>query len=332
MSGITVPCGTRKSMMKPAAACGREREVEGRVLDRSEGERPILPAPVESVPALPDVVNLGTYMDPASHIIVSCERVKSWLAGILDEGRIEEILAVKSRAESLCAYAKQKKLGDNADFAAAEIVRRAERCVGLAIRKGQKEGRINKKSQILYPCPGDTAAGTGRIRVSDFGLSRSDLATSIYPLVDGVSDSQFEGAIQDARDERNLSRANVIRRVKGPRGRDRWDQLADLAVAGYTSHQIAEKLEVHRSTVKKKAAERGIEIRADCVMSRSRSLKSDRVLREFVDTLESLAPSCELINITSLSPKVVRECVPIMVDSMKTLRRLERCLKEILDA
>ena len=103
---------------------------------------------------------------------------------------------------------------DDAELSAAEIVRRAERCIGLAIRKGQEEGRIAQR--------GDIGARGGKVgsrrgghlgRTSEIFGSR-DEGTDTYAMTDGVTDAQFESAISEAKAEGNLSRANVVRKVR----------------------------------------------------------------------------------------------------------------------
>ena len=42
-------------------------------------------------------------------------------------------------------YTTQKQLGKDAQLAAAEIVRRAERGIGVAIRRGQQNGEIARR-------------------------------------------------------------------------------------------------------------------------------------------------------------------------------------------
>ena len=77
--------------------------------------------------------------DPAEFIVQACERAKAWLREVLEHGEIEQIAEIKSQAEAVRVYTVQKQLGKDAQLAAAEIVRRAERGIGLAIRRGQAE-------------------------------------------------------------------------------------------------------------------------------------------------------------------------------------------------
>jgi hypothetical protein len=123
------------------------------------------------------------------------------------------------------------QLGEEAQLAATEIIRRAERCMALAVRKGQKDGRL--------PKPGQRAVNSGRSSVEEAaGTSRKELSLG-YPLADDVSDAQFDAAIEQAKAERNLSRANVVRKVKGKEKPDRWAALADLAAEGHPAAAAA---------------------------------------------------------------------------------------------
>jgi hypothetical protein len=65
--------------------------------------------------------------DPAGFVMQACERAKAWLIEALEHGEIEQIAEIKSQAEAIRVYTTQKQLGKDAQLAAAEIVRRAER-------------------------------------------------------------------------------------------------------------------------------------------------------------------------------------------------------------
>jgi hypothetical protein len=65
--------------------------------------------------------------DPAAFVVAACERAKAWLEEALEHGEIEQIAEIKSQAEAVRVYTAQKQLGRDAQLAAAEIVRRAER-------------------------------------------------------------------------------------------------------------------------------------------------------------------------------------------------------------
>lgn len=275
--------------------------------------------------------DLDALSDPGSRIILSCERAKVWLQQALDGDQIEQLVELKSQAEAIRVYTVQKQLGHDAELSAAEIVRRAERCIGLAIRKGQEEGRIAKRG---YANLRDTGIIPTTTFASKGELCGDGRAPGIYHLADGISHDEFENAVAAAKAEKNLSRANVVRKVKvkgESGGGDRWANLADLAAQGYSSHQIAAQIGVTQGTVSAKAKARGIIIHADVMIGGTRLMNPNRVLREFVRTLEALAPSCELINPKAVEPAVLRESVEIMADAMKALRKLERRLRGALD-
>src|SRR5215470_13528498 len=83
--------------------------------------------------------------DPAEFVVQACQRAKAWLTEALERGEIEQIAEIKSQAEAVRVYTTQKQLGRDAQLAAAEIVRRAERGIGLAIRRGQANGEIARR-------------------------------------------------------------------------------------------------------------------------------------------------------------------------------------------
>lgn len=169
--------------------------------------------------------------DPAVFIIESCERAKAWLAGALEHGDIDQIAEVKSQAEAIRVYTMSKQLGKDAVLSATEIVRRAERGIGVLIRRGQEVGAIDENRRGR---PKNFHQSNNLPRPSDFA-SKGELHGSssrqpgIYDLTDNVSNGQFEQVIGDARAEGNLSRANVVRKIRRePPKRRRSQQVAPL--------------------------------------------------------------------------------------------------------
>lgn len=104
---------------------------------------------------------------------------------------------------------------DHAGLSAAEIIRRAERCVGLGIRKGQPEGRIRKKGDQRS----DQIRKADLIRPGEIDLIRpgeivenNDARADTYTMTDGVSDEQFEEALAEgkAADARESCRSHSL--------------------------------------------------------------------------------------------------------------------------
>ncbi|MCA1572563.1 MAG: hypothetical protein LC798_20140 [Chloroflexi bacterium] len=151
--------------------------------------------------------------DPATFVVLACERAKDWLTQAVEHGDIDQIVELKSQAEAIRIYTTQKQLGKDAELAAAEIVRRAERGIGVAIRRGQEEGTIRghggkfTQGEVEPPSPSEYATRSE--------LHGNGQYPGLYDVTDDVTDEQFEEAITKAKDEKNLSRANVVRKVKG---------------------------------------------------------------------------------------------------------------------
>jgi len=282
---------------------------------------------------LPASSDLEALSDPGSRIIVACERAKTWLAQALEGDQIEQIVELKSQAEAMRIYAMQKQLGKDAQLSAAEIVRRAERCIGLAIRKGQKEGRIAKPGQgsSARPPRAKRDRRDKNISLPSQYLEHGQQMTDTYAMTDGVSDEQFEKAIGEAKTERNLSRANVVRKVKGNGKADRWAPLVRLASSGATSHQIAAKLGVSPSTVRKKARELKIEIRADLVVGKATLPNQARILTKFALSLGSLIPTCDMIDPSRIDKKAIKESLSILDESIPALTKLRRKLRREIE-
>lgn len=102
---------------------------------------------------------------------------------------------------------------------AAEFVRRAERGLGVAIREGQERGDVLRKGQRVDRLQSrqenrDTVISRPTDYAQPHELSGEPQGFGIYGMTDGVSDEQFEEAVTEARDEGNLSRANVAHKCK----------------------------------------------------------------------------------------------------------------------
>src|SRR5215469_2041773 len=289
--------------------------------------------------------------DPGEFVLAACERAKSWLREALEHGEIEQIAEVKSRAEAVRVYTAQKQLGKDAQLAAAEIVRRAERGIGVAIRRGQQNGEIRRRGDhggraagngdsntISRPGPADYAT-TGELRGNRAG---------IYHLTDGVSEEDFEEALAGAKAGQDLSRANVVRKIRQRRCRPpgpgqqvpapadrsataaqaRRALIGDLAGRGLSSRQIADQLGIGDHRVRAVAREHGIAIRADAVLGRTRRLDSSRIVRQTVDALEGLVVGVELAHPAELDPAEAAAWAASITRSTRALSRFARQIKE----
>lgn len=140
------------------------------------------------------------------------------------------IVEFKAKASAIQEMSKQLQLGRDMRFDAQEFVRRAERGLCAGLREGQANGTVASEAEARSMAAIDRDIDLGRStkspedlvakpKVSDY-LSKTertggkDPNTSVFAMTDGVSDEQFEQALAEARDEGNLSRANVARKAK----------------------------------------------------------------------------------------------------------------------
>lgn len=217
---------------------------------------------------------------------------------------------------------KQLNLSKEIQLDAQEMVRRAERGVGQAIRKGQAEGAV---------------AITGQRRTGAGGLENticfpSDLASKvelvgnesgIYHLTDDVTDEQFDSALDAAKDEGNLSRANVVRKVRNIKDgtvetRDqRAKKIAELAASGHSTRQIAPLVGIGESAVANIVRDYGIHVPAD-------ALSTAEVIENVIGTLDAATFSLGLIN----PSEVQGEQIDSLIQSISALRRAINKIKE----
>jgi len=138
------------------------------------------------------------------------------LAMALEATGPHAVALIKAELATVAEATKQLGLSKEIRDDAAEMVRRAEYALGKAIRKGQEAGEVQTRGDnrhTLEPVDNQFI----KHPVTEFA-SYGELTgngAGIYHLTDGVSDEQFDDALAEARDEGNLSRANMVRKIKG---------------------------------------------------------------------------------------------------------------------
>lgn len=256
------------------------------------------------LPIATNPVSIEQATDPAQFVVVACENAKHWLAQAIERGEIDPMIEMKSQAEAIRIYTQQRQIGHDAEMAAAEIVRRAERGIGLAVKAGQERGEIadpharstwrnqhggGQRHDVAPPSPETFFANHGE-RTDAYVMAEAD-------------DTTFEEIIDQAKDEGNLSRANIVRKVKDEpsplKSREaikaRKRRMVELAIAGHTSGQIAKDLGVSPETVRTYALDEGVEIPADRHTSRARHIDPNRVIEETVIGVDSHTTALSLL-------------------------------------
>lgn len=281
--------------------------------------------------------------DPGEFIVQACERAKSWLTEALEHGDIDSIVESKSQAEAIRVYTTSKQLGMDAQLAATEIVRRAERGIGVAIRRGQETGAIRRQGQgrgytQQLPKPTDFA-------------SHDELMgnqAGIYDMTDDVTDGDFEAALAAAKAEQNMSRANLVRKIRQQQPRPaapsgvpypdgqspetagrRQELIGELAGRGMSPEQIGDRLGLAAAQVRQIAARHGITIPADALPGTRRQFDANRITRQTVHALEGLAMGVELADIAAIDPAEAGAWAASMDRSLRVLRRFARQIRQI---
>ncbi len=294
--------------------------------------------------------------DPGEFLVAACERAKVWLREALDHGDIDRIAEMRAQAEAIRVYTMSKELGRDAELAATEIVRRAERGLGLCVRRAQAEGWMaasgqsagnqyqqdqlgadndDTSSKLILASPGDYVGDGG---------TRSD----IYAMPDGLSDAEFDQAVAEARADGNLTRAGLLRKTRKtrarraetsdtiPRGSDRSRDAAErrrvlirkLAAEGRSSRQIADVLGITPHSVRAIARQNGTDITADRVMAGYTRIDTNRVIAETVGALEGMRTGIDLIDPDAIDPAQAADWAASIARSVRTLNALIRTLKE----
>lgn len=148
--------------------------------------------------------------DPVAYMAVVLNRAKEWLS---EAQSIDSVRDTKAIAVGYESVIREKELAFDAQLSATEIVRRCERRIGELVRAGQKEGAILRRGQTVAKLDPVDALDHPR-SVREFFPDGSIEQTHAYAMADAPVE-QFEQAITTAREEGNLSRANVVRKVKG---------------------------------------------------------------------------------------------------------------------
>lgn len=116
--------------------------------------------------------------------------------------------AAKLTAVRAAEFAKRLDLSKDTVLEAQMQQRRWERALGAAIREGQAAGEIRSNGQH---------ASCGAVSSPSDYAKQADLThpeRGIYALTDSATDEQFDAALSEARDDGNMSRANVVRKLK----------------------------------------------------------------------------------------------------------------------
>jgi hypothetical protein len=282
-------------------------------------------------------------VDPTNEIAVTSylQQAKDWLSRAVDETGPEQIAAAKAEIATAAEATKQLGLSKEIRLDAVEMVRRAEYALAKAIRKGQEEGTVmtpggmeNRSNRTAYglKSPSDFASD---VELYDRPTQRK---AGILSIADAATQEQFDAALEEAKAEGNLSRANVARKVKGDEAgvglkklpaERRAEQIAELAARGYTSLQISSEIGLSAVRVRAIARDHDVAIRADEVRGpRARRIDYDRMLDNVTESLEVAAIALRDIEPDQLDKEEAAERLDSLTTSIKALTKAVQKIKE----
>jgi len=282
-------------------------------------------------------------LDPQSREVAMLgmlEQAHTWLAHAVETSApARDIADFKAFIATAADAAKRLKVSKEIQVDAEVMVRRSERALGQSIRGGQEAGEIRTRESSLKP---GGPAGKSSYTPSSLPSPREffhhdDERSDTYAMTDDVNDDDFETALTEAKDEGNVSRANVVRKIKAPRESTyaeqqaaKWDRVTTLAATGSTTRQIAADVGMSEGGVKAGAKQHDIDIRADRVVGRTRRLDSNRIIRECVAELEGVVSGLALVNYNDIDPEEAPTWVDSLTKSMSAISKANRQIKESL--
>lgn len=256
---------------------------------------------------------------------------------------ISDVVSIKGQVVTIQVATRELDMSQEAQDLAAEAVRRAEWTLGMAIRKGQAEGVVAKRGDIggqgapgVRGASGSPRGGHLDTPMALVGAGHPSELTPFYELADAAPrPEQFDKALGDAKAEGNLSRANVIRKVKGQSEgvgltrQQRAHLIAELAEQGLTSRQMPNKVGVTEEVVRRIARDFDIDIPADRIVGKTRRLDHTQMV---IDTVTGLVNNTEFIesfiDLDEVDFTEADEWVSSLTNSIRVLNRFVKQIKE----
>lgn len=301
---------------------------------------------IATVDALADIERLDTTGREAA-VTAYLTSARDRLVLALEATGPDAVVALKAEIATAAEATKQLGLSKEIQTDAREMVRRAEYALGKAIRAAQAVGQVrtpgqrgpsqvgfertrNGRNEVVQEVRGEP---TNSLRSPSEFVSTAELHGT-YALVDGVSAAEFEVALSDAKSEGNLSRANVVRKIRGVKSDgltplERLNKIRELAPSGMTSGQIARELGVTEDHVRRVARDNRIAITADKVMSHTRRLDHTRFINQTVTALEGLASGLDVLNLEQVDRTQIEYWATSLTESLEALNRLAKQIKEM---
>lgn len=272
----------------------------------------------------------------AEGVVAVLTHARHWLASAVEMTGPADVAAVKATVAMAATYSRELQLSKEIQMDAQEMVRRAEYALGKSIRHGQQRGEIGDRASATASRIAHQTGDTSLVKPSPTTFATSDELSGngggIYAMADDVSAEEFEEAITEAKTEGNLSRANVVRKIKGQQSAmtrgDRAREIERLAGLGYSTRQIAPMVGIGERAVYDIQRDHQIEIPADRYVKRTRRIDTNRIISEAVSALEGIAMTLDLVNPADIDQEQARTWLNSLTESLQALSKAKRQIKE----
>jgi hypothetical protein len=286
----------------------------------------------------------------------ACDQVRLRLGEAAMRGDIPAICGCRAAAEDIRVAVRDAHLGPEARLAAAELQRRGDRTLGVALRAGQAAGTIQTRGGHSLDALGIPCA-TDYVSRNDLYPGGNGRSAGIYNLADGITDEAFEAALAAGRAQGVLSRVSVARRLgfdhvvipdggrrpavpDYPDAPDPGDRsfaaigqrlgvIRGMAAGGHTSRQIADAIGRSEPYVRDLIRREAIVIPADEVTRKNHGRDSDQIVQGTVAALEGLAMGVEFVDPADLDPALIHGWVTSLTRTTRAINRLKRDLQKM---
>lgn len=210
-----------------------------------------------------------TRLERELQVTVLVEHTAATIREARKAGEPAEVMsAYKDQAAAIADLSKRVDVAKDIILDTQVVQRSAERGLGSAIRAGQADGTIRAQgtnAKVHVAGIRGSVSRKSEPDVHDDRVSPEAFFThgeerrDIYALADNGTEEDFDAALVEAREEGNVSRANVVRKLKDRVARDEADQANREARRGDMQawhEQLSEKYPLPRLAFEAEGHER----------------------------------------------------------------------------
>lgn len=208
-----------------------------------------------------------------------------WLEAHADDDYLDDVLAFRAWAQQITEKVRRSggrrpRARLDARLDARDLAVRADRALGLVIRRLQALGKIRSHAHSAEP---------GAVQLKDLGIGTEHISRLIYAVTDDVSDEEFEAALAAARERHDTSRnciGDQFRARNGTSIERRRDRVIAMAEQGMSSYEIARAVNTTPFSVRTSLARYGVEVAGDTSPAPAPKGRAVTVRRDAVESVD----------------------------------------------